>query len=169
MISTKEDWTISLQGEGSVILNAHDDDVELASHQCSEEDGLRELCVHIQELLMMDCTEPLTLTSKVPPDYYDWPLEARCDALEAASVDHLCKSIVLDSSVFRIPPLSVVGLSEEQAVEEANGDILVFTSTFNPMKNSISGYLVVDTKTDKVLGASMVVPDAPEIMQVSSF
>ncbi|KAF7807820.1 glutathione reductase, chloroplastic [Senna tora] len=102
----------------------------------SEEDGLRELCLHIQELLMMDCTEPLTLTSN-------------------------------------IPPLSVVGLiSEEQAVEEANGDILVFTSTFNPMKNSISGRqektvmkLVVDMETDKVLGASMVGPDAPEIMQ----
>ncbi|KAK7265917.1 hypothetical protein RJT34_33542 [Clitoria ternatea] len=32
---------------------------------------------------------------RVPPDYYDWPLEARRDALSAASVDHLCKSIVL--------------------------------------------------------------------------
>ncbi|GMN32730.1 hypothetical protein TIFTF001_003815 [Ficus carica] len=32
---------------------------------------------------------------KVPSDYYDWPLEARRDALAAASVDHLCKSIVL--------------------------------------------------------------------------
>lgn len=39
-----------------------------------------------------------------------------------------------------IPPLSVVGLSEEEAVQQANGDILVFTSTFNPMKNTISGY-----------------------------
>lgn len=39
-----------------------------------------------------------------------------------------------------IPPLSVVGLSEEQAIEQANGDILVFTSTFNPMKNTVSGY-----------------------------
>ncbi|XP_015900246.1 uncharacterized protein LOC107433473 [Ziziphus jujuba] len=32
---------------------------------------------------------------KVPGDYYDWPLEARREALAAASVDHLCKSIVL--------------------------------------------------------------------------
>ncbi|GER36315.1 glutathione reductase [Striga asiatica] len=75
-------------------------------------------------------------------------------------------------AVFCIPPLSVVGLSEEQALEEANGDILVFTSTFNPMKNTISGRqekmvmkLVVDAETDKVLGASMCGPDAPEIMQ----
>ncbi|KAG6781475.1 hypothetical protein POTOM_014382 [Populus tomentosa] len=91
-----------------------------------------------------------------------------------------------------IPPLSVVGLSEEQALDQANGDVLVFTSTFNPMKNTISGYvlnlrssvaklvcsvtnkhrqektvmkLVVDAETDKVLGASMCGPDAPEIMQ----
>lgn len=32
---------------------------------------------------------------RVPSDYYDWPLEARRDILGAASVDHLCKSIVL--------------------------------------------------------------------------
>ncbi|XVF65123.1 hypothetical protein PTKIN_Ptkin09bG0221600 [Pterospermum kingtungense] len=75
-------------------------------------------------------------------------------------------------AVFSIPPLSVVGLSEEKAIEQANGDILVFTSTFNPMKNTISGRqektvmkLVVDAETDKVLGASMCGPDAPEIMQ----
>nr|KJB30159.1 hypothetical protein B456_005G131500 [Gossypium raimondii] len=76
-------------------------------------------------------------------------------------------------AVFSIPPLSVVGLSEEQAIEQANGDVLVFTSTFNPMKNTVSGRqektvmkLVVDAETDKVLGASMCGPDAPEIMQV---
>lgn len=75
-------------------------------------------------------------------------------------------------AVFCIPPLSVVGLSEEQAIEQAEDDILVFTSTFNPMKNTISGRqektvmkLVVDAKTDKVLGASMCGPDAPEIIQ----
>ncbi|TXG72556.1 hypothetical protein EZV62_001135 [Acer yangbiense] len=75
-------------------------------------------------------------------------------------------------AVFSIPPLSVVGHSEEQAIEQANGDILVFTSSFNPMKNTISGRqeksvmkLVVDAETDKVLGASMCGPDAPEIMQ----
>ncbi|KAF5452146.1 hypothetical protein F2P56_027177 [Juglans regia] len=75
-------------------------------------------------------------------------------------------------AVFSIPPLSVVGLSEEQAVDEANGDISVFTSTFNPMKNTISGRqektfmkLVVEAETDKVIGASMCGPDAPEIIQ----
>ncbi|XP_050226370.1 uncharacterized protein LOC126676250 [Mercurialis annua] len=32
---------------------------------------------------------------RVPSDYYDCPLEERRDVLSAASVDHLCKSIVL--------------------------------------------------------------------------
>ncbi|XVF84656.1 hypothetical protein PTKIN_Ptkin17bG0055000 [Pterospermum kingtungense] len=75
-------------------------------------------------------------------------------------------------AVFSIPTLSVVGLSEKQAIEQANGDVLVFTSTFNPMKNTISGRqektvmkLVLDAETDKVLGASMCGPDAHEIMQ----
>ncbi|XP_047307960.1 glutathione reductase, chloroplastic-like [Impatiens glandulifera] len=75
-------------------------------------------------------------------------------------------------AVFCIPPLSVVGLSEEQAIEQAKGDVKVFTSTFNPMKNTISGRqektimkLIVDAETDKVLGASMCGPDAAEIMQ----
>lgn len=75
-------------------------------------------------------------------------------------------------AVFSIPPLSSVGLSEEQAIEQANGDISVFTSAFNPMKNTISGRqektlmkLVVDDETDKVVGASMCGPDAPEVIQ----
>lgn len=75
-------------------------------------------------------------------------------------------------AVFCIPPLSVVGLTEKEAIEKANGDIGVFTSTFTPMKNTISRRpektvmkLVVDCETDKVLGASMCGPDAPEIMQ----
>ncbi|XP_010905846.1 glutathione reductase, cytosolic isoform X2 [Elaeis guineensis] len=75
-------------------------------------------------------------------------------------------------AVFSIPPLSVVGLSEQQAIEQAKSDVLVYASTFNPMKNTISGRqektimkLVVDSETDKVLGASMCGPDAAEIMQ----
>ncbi|XP_048536821.1 glutathione reductase, cytosolic [Triticum urartu] len=75
-------------------------------------------------------------------------------------------------AVFCIPPLSVVGLSEQEALAEANNDLLIYTSSFNPMKNSISKRvekstmkLVVDAETDKVLGAAMCGPDAAEIMQ----
>ncbi|KAF5729861.1 hypothetical protein HS088_TW20G00226 [Tripterygium wilfordii] len=35
------------------------------------------------------------LFKRVPSDYYDWTLESRREILGAASVDHLCKSIVL--------------------------------------------------------------------------
>ncbi|CAL5438447.1 unnamed protein product [Camellia sinensis] len=79
-------------------------------------------------------------------------------------------------AVFCIPPLCVVGLSEEEAIEQAKGDVSIFTSTFNHMKNTVSGNLlrqektvmklVVDSEIDKVIGASMCGPDAPEIMQV---
>ncbi|GJZ22208.1 glutathione reductase, cytosolic [Tanacetum coccineum] len=81
----------------------------------------------------------------------------------------------LTTAIYLVP-FSVVGLSEEEAIEQANGDILIFTSGFNPMKNSISGYVTPGedtyeaycqrcTETDKVLGASMCRPDAAEIMQ----
>lgn len=36
-----------------------------------------------------------------------------------------------------IRPLSVVGVSEDQAIEQADGgDVLAFTLTFNSMKNT---------------------------------
>lgn len=76
------------------------------------------------------------------------------------------------SAVFSIPPLSVVGLSEQEAVRQTKNDIVVYTSGFNPMKNTISGRqektfmkLIVDSVTDKVIGAAMCGPDAPEIIQ----
>jgi glutathione reductase (NADPH) len=57
-------------------------------------------------------------------------------------------------------------------VVQAKNDIVVYTSSFNPMKNTISGRqektamkIIVDSATDKVLGVSMVGPDAAEIMQ----
>lgn len=59
-----------------------------------------------------------------------------CDNVKANS-----SQINLCLLICSIPPLSVVGLSEEQAVEQANGDLLVFTSSFNPMKNTVSGYV----------------------------
>nr|XP_028954142.1 uncharacterized protein LOC103410675 isoform X3 [Malus domestica] len=40
---------------------------------------------------------------RVPSDYYDWSLDARRDALGAASIHHLCKSIIL-SDLACIPP-----------------------------------------------------------------
>ncbi len=75
------------------------------------------------------------------------------------------------SAVFSQPPISCVGLTEEQALQN-NINIQIFESRFNAMKNTISGRseqsymkLVVEQKTDKVIGAHMVGPDCAEIMQ----
>ena len=75
------------------------------------------------------------------------------------------------SAVFTQPPIASVGMSEEQATE-AFDEITVFTSKFNAMKNALSGRsektfmkLIVETATDKVVGAHMLGPDAGEIMQ----
>lgn len=35
---------------------------------------------------------------RVPGDYYDQPLEFRRDCLQAATVDHLCKSIIMENT-----------------------------------------------------------------------
>ncbi|MDV7338327.1 glutathione-disulfide reductase [Terasakiella sp. A23] len=77
----------------------------------------------------------------------------------------------IPSAVFSQPPLGVVGLTEEQATERF-GEVDVYTSGFKAMKHTLSGRdertfmkLIVDPKTDKVVGAHMMGPDAAEIMQ----
>ncbi len=74
------------------------------------------------------------------------------------------------SAVFSQPPVSVVGLSEEEA--RKSHKVRLFISRFRPMKHTLSGReertmmkLVVDKATDKVLGCHMVGEDAPEIIQ----
>ncbi|HEX6979971.1 MAG TPA: glutathione-disulfide reductase [Alphaproteobacteria bacterium] len=74
------------------------------------------------------------------------------------------------SAVFSQPPIGTVGLSEASA--RTLGDIDVYRAVFRPMKHTISGRdertlmkLVVDRASGRVLGAHMVGPDAPEIIQ----
>lgn len=77
----------------------------------------------------------------------------------------------IPSAVFSNPPLGSVGLTEAQA-RNAYGDVKIYTSDFRPMKNVLAGRneralykLIVDTASDKVVGAHMIGPDAPEILQ----
>ncbi|HTY68609.1 MAG TPA: glutathione-disulfide reductase [Alphaproteobacteria bacterium] len=74
------------------------------------------------------------------------------------------------SAVFSQPPVGTVGLSEEAARQI--GPIDVYRATFRPMKFVLPNRdekammkLVVDRETNKVVGAHMVGPDAPEIIQ----
>ena len=75
------------------------------------------------------------------------------------------------SAVFSQPPISCVGLTEQQAVGK-NINFNIYETRFRAMKNTISGRseqsymkLLVEQKTDKVIGAHMVGPDSAEIMQ----
>ena len=75
------------------------------------------------------------------------------------------------TAVFSIPPIATVGISEAEAAKRPDG-ARIFLTRFTPMRHTISGRkrqtvmkLIVDAKTDKVLGAHMLGEDAPEIMQ----
>ena len=75
------------------------------------------------------------------------------------------------SAVFSQPPIGAVGLTEA-AARQRHGAIDVYKSSFRPMKHTLSGRdektlmkLVVDRSSQRVLGAHMLGPDAPEIIQ----
>ncbi|MBM3545478.1 MAG: glutathione-disulfide reductase [Alphaproteobacteria bacterium] len=75
------------------------------------------------------------------------------------------------SAVFSQPSIGSVGLSEE-AASVIYKELDIYVTRFRPMKNTLSGRdertmmkLVVDARSDRVLGCHMVGPDAPEIIQ----
>ncbi len=75
------------------------------------------------------------------------------------------------SAVFSTPPIATVGLTEEQARAEY-GAIDIYDSNFKPLVHTLSGRdersvmkLIVEPKTDKVIGCHMMGLDAPEIIQ----
>jgi glutathione reductase (NADPH) len=77
----------------------------------------------------------------------------------------------IPTAVFSLPNIGTVGLTESQAKKDGY-DVQVFESRFRPMKLSLTHNqertlmkLVVDVKTDRVLGCHMVGPDAGEIIQ----
>ena len=76
----------------------------------------------------------------------------------------------IPSAVFSTPPVSTVGLTEDEAAAE--GPIDVYVSKFTPMRHNLSGRgrksimkLVVDQASQKILGVHMLGEDAPEIVQ----
>jgi glutathione reductase (NADPH) len=79
---------------------------------------------------------------------------------------------LIPTAVFTQPPVATVGLTEEAARVRHPDDVLIFRSTFRPMKSVLSGSpdralmkLVVQRSTDRVLGCHVVAPDAGEIVQ----
>jgi glutathione reductase (NADPH) len=75
------------------------------------------------------------------------------------------------TAIFSHPNVGTVGWSEEEA--RAKGlDIAIYRSTFTPLKHTLTERaekslmkLVVDRKSDRVLGVHMVGPEAGEVIQ----
>jgi glutathione reductase (NADPH) len=83
------------------------------------------------------------------------------------TIDHS----VIPTAVFSQPSIASVGMTEEEA-RAKHGDVAIYTSDFRPMKNIFSprmerGFykMIVDAKTDVVLGLHMIGPESGEIIQ----
>src|SRR5690606_1183546 len=77
----------------------------------------------------------------------------------------------IPTAVFTHPNVGTVGQTEAQA-REGGRAVRIFRSEFKALKHTLSGSsertlmkLVVDARTDRVLGLHMVGPDAGEIVQ----
>ena len=80
---------------------------------------------------------------------------------------------LVPSAVFSHPNIATVGFTEKQAIEKGFS-VQVFESQFRPLKLTINPKntgekiymkLLVDQKTDRVIGCHIVGEDAPEIIQ----
>ena len=77
------------------------------------------------------------------------------------------------TAIFSSPELGTVGLTEA-AARKAHGDVHIYKTSFRPMRHTLSGRqecmlmkLVVDAKTDRVLGLHVLGPDAGEMVQLA--
>jgi glutathione reductase (NADPH) len=84
--------------------------------------------------------------------------------------DHACVPI----AVFSQPPVGSVGLSEADARHQL-GQVDIYKSTFRPLKQTFFGgedrtmmKLVVEAKTQKVVGCHIVGDDSPEMIQMAA-
>jgi len=92
--------------------------------------------------------------------FYDRPMSFSYDAVPTA--------------VFSQPPIGVVGLTEAQARHEY-GKVDVYLTRFRPMRTLFAGSetrmlmkLIVDPKSDKVLGCHIVGEEGPETIQLAA-
>lgn len=77
----------------------------------------------------------------------------------------------IPTAVFSQPNIAAVGLTEEQAKEKFD-KIDIYTANFRPLKNTISGNkervfikLIVESKSEKIVGIKMLGENAAELIQ----
>ena len=75
------------------------------------------------------------------------------------------------TAVFSTPPIGTVGMTEEEA-RKKYGKVDIYKSRFRPLKHTLTKRdhfsfmkLIVDPKSDKVLGCHMIGDDSAEIVQ----
>jgi glutathione reductase (NADPH) len=80
----------------------------------------------------------------------------------------------IPTAVFSNPPISGVGLTEEEAHTQL-ADVKIYKSDFRAMKNVLAGRnerslykMVVDGATNKVVGLHLIGPDSAEILQAAA-
>lgn len=80
----------------------------------------------------------------------------------------------IPSAVFTTPEIGTVGLSEE-AAQSRYGSVDIYETRFRPMRNILAGRdertlmkLVVEPKTNRVVGVHILGPDAAEIVQMAA-
>jgi glutathione reductase (NADPH) len=80
----------------------------------------------------------------------------------------------IPTAVFANPPIASVGLTEAEA-RASYAEIAVYKSDFRAMKNVLAGRneralykMIVDAKTDVVLGLHLIGPDSAEILQAAA-
>jgi glutathione reductase (NADPH) len=137
--------------------------VELnAKHAIKVDDQLQTTQPHIYA--MGDVTDRVNLTPVATAEGH-----ALADTLFGGNARQVALWNV-PSAVFTTPPIATVGLTEAQA--SARGAVDVYLTRFTPMRHNLSGRnrktlmkLVVDTATQKVVGAHMLGEDAAEIIQ----
>lgn len=112
-----------------------------------------------------DVTDRVALTPVAIKEGHAFALTVFGDAPTSPEHD------AIPTAVFSQPPVGTVGLTESEA-RATHGAIDVYTSDFRPMKHTLGGSderaftkLIVDKKTDVVVGAHMVGIDAGEIIQ----
>ena len=89
------------------------------------------------------------------------------DGAATASVDYAH----LPTTIFSQPNIGTLGLSEEAVIAQGIR-ARVYVSRFRPMKHTLSGRdeksvfkLIVDDRTDQILGLHLLSPDAGEMLQ----
>ncbi|MEB3180036.1 MAG: glutathione-disulfide reductase [Nostocaceae cyanobacterium] len=79
---------------------------------------------------------------------------------------------IIPTAIFSTPEAATVGLTEAEAREKLGDAVKIYRARFRPLYHSLTGQqertmmkLVVDSRTDKVLGAHMVGENSAEIIQ----